>query len=1361
MALLVRLFGSFQVTMNGEPITGFRSDKVRALFVYLAVEAGQPHRREFLAGLLWPEQPDRTARANLRHALANFRKVIGDHQATPPYLQITRQTIQFNAASNAWVDVNAFARLLHSDSTNQQVEEAVEYYRGSFLEGFSVDGCVAFDEWVLLKQEQLGRQVMTALHRLAITCEERGELQRAIQYVFREVELDPWREAAHQHLMRLLAINGQRGSALAQYENCRRLLASELGVEPSKETTRLYERIRDGEIKAIETVHSYKVSFNHLPSFFIPESTLVEADESVFIAREPELAKLGEVLDLALTGQGQVAFVVGGPGRGKTTLMKEFTQRAMGAIPTLLAVQGNCNAYSGLGDPYLPFRKMIEMLTGDVEPQWISGLISHQQAQRLWHSAPVTLQALATHGPSLINTFLLGTPMLVRARQMISGNPDWLVELNALHERGKADTPGLEQSALFDQYANVLRALATQHPLLLLIDDMQWADAGSISLLFHLGRRLTGAPILVVCAYRPEEISLYKNGERHPLEKILHEFKRRFGNVWVDLRQADKKAGRRFVDDLLDTEPNQLGENFRKKLFERTEGHPLFTIELLRSMQGGDLVQDDTGKWVIGTDLNWDRLPARVEAVIESRVGQLDESLRKILSIASVEGEKFTAQVIAQVGEIPEHDVLRTLTQELGINHRLVSEAGEIHVKQNYLSRYRFAHALFQSYLYNDMSAGERRLLHHKVGVALEMLYGDQVNDIVVQLAYHFVEAGQPQKAIPYLLRAGDLARRSYAQNAAVKHYQKALILLDQNQSGESHNNWRLEALRELGKIEFGFGRLAEAENHLQEAIDLGQQMALSHHELIRLYHWLGEVLHWQHRHKDKIRLGEEGLALLGSDTESVEAALMNQNIAFGYWGIGDQEKVREFTYRTARFIKHLPYSPELGPAFIHIFGQFKSEKNIEQAMSYLQALKDRATRHQDLKSMAEAHRFEGVLLAERGDLHGAIIQYERAVDISIRIGDINYENTCRGAIGIISLDLGDLRKADAFLDGLLEDAQSLGLDFEMALTLWITGRIAICKGSTSEAVEAFQKAVELGSGNLLEYDLLFISALGRGYLAQGKRTKALEQFQDTITVAGSEVLWQHPLIFVSLLSGLEEAYFNPAGFRTFYRRFQQEHTEIGNFPYVQWFLEPIEEKELGQENLQADRLTAPLSSDWVWIDPFNDNSYKIQDCLEMHATNGRDLWHINLSAPRLLQPIAGDFSAQTVCVPVSEQKPAIGGLLLWKDKENYLRLDRGARGEREISFSGCLENKDVVIGRGRLPTSDRVFLWVDRVGEQVNAFCSGNGEKWFTVGQTSFSVDDPIQIGLHAIGQIDRTIYHGTYPEGTAISFQSFGLGT
>jgi WD40 repeat protein/DNA-binding SARP family transcriptional activator len=257
--LCICLLGPFHVTLDGEPVTAFESDKVRALLAYLAVEAGQPHRREKLAGLLWPEFPERSARANLSHALLNLRTAIGDRAgignpggmgddpAAPPLLLITHQTVQFNPASDAWVDVLQFSDLSGlQDLTG--LEQATALYRGDFLEGFTLPGCPDFEEWMLFEAERLRRLALHALDRLGHRYEAQGEPDRALAAGWRQLELDPWRESAHRQVMRLLALSGQRPAALAQYETCRRLLADGLGAEPSAETRELYHLLLQGEL---------------------------------------------------------------------------------------------------------------------------------------------------------------------------------------------------------------------------------------------------------------------------------------------------------------------------------------------------------------------------------------------------------------------------------------------------------------------------------------------------------------------------------------------------------------------------------------------------------------------------------------------------------------------------------------------------------------------------------------------------------------------------------------------------------------------------------------------------------------------------------------------------------------------------------------------------------------------------------------------------------------------------------------------------------------------------------------------------------------------------------------------------------
>jgi predicted ATPase len=367
----------------------------------------------------------------------------------------------------------------------------------------------------------------------------------------------------------------------------------------------------------------------------------------------------------------------------------------------------------------------------------------------------------------------------------------------------------VQQSDLFEQYARVLGTLAHQSTLLLVVDDLQWADAGSISLLFHLGRGLAGSRILIMGAYRPEEVALGRSGERHPLEPVVNEFKRSFGDIEVDLAQA---RGRQFVDDFLDTDANRLGTEFREMLYRQTGGHALFTVELLRGMQErGDLVRDGAERWVEGSVLDWERLPARVEAVIAERIGRLPAEWQATLAVASVEGEKFTAEAVARVQAADEEALVRHLSGELSKRHRLVIAQSLQRRDGQRLSRYRFRHYLFQKYLYKSLDEVERAHLHEAMGKALETLYGESAAEIAVQLARHFQAAGLVPKAVDYLIQAGNKAVRLSANEEAIAHFRQGLALLETlpdsgGEGGQSTPEHRLERAQQELALQMSMG---------------------------------------------------------------------------------------------------------------------------------------------------------------------------------------------------------------------------------------------------------------------------------------------------------------------------------------------------------------------------------------------------------------------------------------------------------------------------------------------------------------------------------------------------------------------------
>lgn len=314
--LSLSFLGGYQVRLDGENLDIFESDKVRGLLAFLAVESNQFHRREHLVGLLWPEHSERHARRNLNQALYNLREVLHDREKDQPILISTHQTIGFNQNVDYLLDVASFNALLNEfhnhnhqdlvacDGCVERLVEVVDLYHGSFLEGFSLRS-LAYEEWLVIWREKLHRQACQAFYHLINILEKRGEVGRALELAWRQVEIDPLRERAYRQLMRLLDLSGQHSQALAQYESLRHNLDRELGVEPDQKTIALYERIRAKiDPSAIDTWRR-----SNLPSSL-----------TSFVGRMQELSDLRVCI---ADPDCRLLTVVGPGGSGKTRLALE------------------------------------------------------------------------------------------------------------------------------------------------------------------------------------------------------------------------------------------------------------------------------------------------------------------------------------------------------------------------------------------------------------------------------------------------------------------------------------------------------------------------------------------------------------------------------------------------------------------------------------------------------------------------------------------------------------------------------------------------------------------------------------------------------------------------------------------------------------------------------------------------------------------------------------------------------------------------------------------------------------------------------------------------------------------------------
>ncbi|MGB3713725.1 MAG: AAA family ATPase [Candidatus Promineifilaceae bacterium] len=1111
--LRIQLLGQFKLQVDGDPLK-LPSRQAQSLLAYLLLHRGRSLRRELVAGLLWPDIEEDKARSRLRYAIWQLRKAFGDE-----YLLADKIELAFNTESDYWLDVDAILGSVLEDRPLLELQNALGVYGGDLLPGF-------YDDWIALERDRLQASYGSGMELLLVRLVDEGRWWEVVDWAERWISRGHSPEVAYRALMVAHNQMGDVSSALMAYKRCQEALEDQLAVEPSAETKQIFELISAGEkpdqwlAQAGVVLQRLRVEAPALVTFSSFEEELPEEDAGIFVERVSELGKLKNELAQSIGGQGRVLFVRGDAGRGKTSLLKQFSRQAIEQYEKLIVLWGGGEAYTGLGDPYLPFRDALALLTCDFESQATGGWIDREGARRLWASFPESLEVLLEGGPDLIDSFLSGEVLLRRAAAYSAGRSGGLKRLEEMVTSNQERPRPINiqhrdiQQDLFEQYTRVMQRVAKRHPLIIVLDDLQWVDLGSVNLLFHLGRRIRGHPILVVGSYRSIEATQAIDGEKSPLVRVVTELKRVYGEIEIDLEQIDEIASRQFVDAFLDTEPNLFDEAFRRAFFLHTDGHPLFTVELLRQMQvKGEIQKDGAGSWIVGTEVDWEALPAKVDAVIAGRIDQIPPLLRNILRIASVEGEEFTAQVIARVTGLDESEILDHLSLELARRHNLVEAQGIQRVNEYRLSRYRFRHYLFLTYVYNSMDEVERSFLHAEVGEAIEALYGEATEEIAVRLARHFEAAGIPEKAVDYLLMAGNEAKRLSNNQEAITHLTRALDLV------RTLPESQVRARKELAlNISLGAPLVAtkgytapEAEKTYERARELCKQID-DPSQLATALWGLWSFYLVRARHQTAEQLAEQifDLAQAGSDPDLLLVADWTLGITSVH--LGEFERAREHLDRViseydADRHRDLTYLYGQNPgvtcliysAFTMWFLGFPDQANERSQM----ALQLGAEADHEY-SLAFAHSMAAVYYALRKEPAKSLHHAEETISLARKAGfpfllaaGFTVRGWARACMGKESMTIRSMRRG---LETMRIMGANLGRPIFLALLSETYGRT----GQIDEGLTLLGEALEVTNANR---ELLYESELYRLHgdllARQGEaESRVISSFQQAIEVA-------------------------------------------------------------------------------------------------------------------------------------------------------------------------------------------------------------------------------------------------------------------
>jgi tetratricopeptide (TPR) repeat protein/regulation of enolase protein 1 (concanavalin A-like superfamily) len=586
--------------------------------------------------------------------------------------------------------------------------------------------------------------------------------------------------------------------------------------------------------------------------------------------------------------------------------------------------------------------------------------------------------------------------------------------------------------------------------------------------------------------------------------------------------------------------------------------------------------------------------------------------------------------------------------------------------------------------------------LHQKVGEGIEQIYQDRIEEFYEELAWHYSQSGDFPKAIDYLFKAGNKAKMMHANQEAIFHFERALEFIQAQPADKRRLPLEMMIREALGDVLFTTGAHHEAEVQLNHALNLASKQRDVQH-LAALTYKLADVTHWQVDFDRAIEIAESGLAALGDQTHSPEAASLLDVITCSYWAKRDLQSARRYANQNAQIIRQIPYFDSIYKIYYSLAFVEMLMGNFQKAIDWLEEMEQICLEHNSEVGLARCYHGLGDSWYGQGDFRQASQWLEKSLTYCERIGDAHLllEGHLELAHHLILLD-EDPGQIEAHIQRGMEIAEQMAGTSKVASAPESCGILADAysqKGDVERALLYFRRAIEFGpTDSHLSYLLCRLEQLYvqqdnyEKFLAFCRRTKQLPAFQS-----------QTSLRYWHLQSGRPSADYSQLAWR-----------------------DPFESPSLREE--------------WRWIDSQGKSSYGFvqQGGLELQTPAGHDLLPTDPNAPRLLRRISDDFAVETTLVDIVEEDSRTGGLLLWASEEEYISFGRksyriGGVGVKEVR----LDASRGTVGRGWLPGC-QLYLRFERRGRSVSALCSNDGKEWRSCGETSFLADDPVWVGLY-----------------------------
>lgn len=1038
--LHLHLLGSFRLYQGDQFLAGFDQPRLQHLLAFLALHRAALISRQQLAFTFWPDTSDRQARKNLRTLLARLRQALPD---ADEFLCITAQTLQWQANAPVVVDVAEFeaavAAAIAAYETDghakavQALAGAVAAYTGDLL-------LTCYDDWILPLRERLRQTYGAALERLVVALEEQSDYGDAIPYAQRLLQHDPLHEAAYRHLMRLHLAQGNRTEALRAYQACETMLKREFGTAPARATSDLHEAL---------------LSMDGLPLSTARHSLEARPDALPLVSREAEWSLLVSAWREASAGRPQMILLTGEAGIGKTRLAEELV--------AWVARQGVATA------------------AAHCYPQGSGGALAYAPVAEWLRAASLVPRLTALEDAWLVEVARLQPALLNKRPRLTPPGPL---------------TEPWQRTRLFEALAHaVLGSPRTNRkPLLLFVDDLQWADRETLDWLLYLLHFDPSAPLLIAGTLREHDI-----GIDHPMTASRLALTRTGLLREMSLAPFDAKDTALLAASVAG---KMLEANEVDQIYRDTEGNPLFVVEMVRA----GMVGKETGRQVDKETSKQEEeglvslstsslsppylstppsLPPKVRAVIQWRLSLLSPDALALAQTAAVIGRKFNLDVLARVSGWDEALVVQNL-DELW-RRQIIRLQGD--------DNYDFSHAGIRLVAYDEIGAIRRRSMHLRVAEALAKIHSDELDAFSGQIAAHYEQAGEPRLAIAFYRRAAAAAHHIYANAEAVQLYRH---LLESRLNAYLSLQERCTLLLALGEVWQATGYWVKAQTVNQQALDaaarLGDvrlqakaQAALASVMYLQGYYdealerlakaeqgfksigeWQGVVstlgttgqIHWfrgdHQRAQDALEQQQEIAAEI-DDTRGMCEALESLGMVLS--SQGDWERSATYCLQAIALAETLEHKPIITRASITLGNVRLAQTATRDAIDWYLRAGLLAQQIDDRQAFSWALSNIAMVLAKRGDYRRALIGYECSLRNAWEIGD--RWTACRiiASLATVYERQGWIERAEHLYRKAIELTLWLGTPGYLAGILVSLAQLLLEQGRAAEAQTFYRQA--------------------------------------------------------------------------------------------------------------------------------------------------------------------------------------------------------------------------------------------------------------------------------------------------------------